>query len=220
VSLISGSEVLKLHLPRMMKGFGTCIGKAVPGVTIKIIKTTDIPETFLNELPLGEIGEIAVKGLQVTPGYFDMDQETKKAKIINDGDLWHRMGDVGWMDEDQNLWFLGRKTHRVETSEKTYYSIQMEAIFNQHPKIRRSALVKLQKGSQIVPGLVIERHDKSTKMNDAFYRELVSLRETAEFTKDICEFFLHPAFPVDVRHNIKIDRMKLSQWAQERFSQV
>lgn len=220
VSLISGSEVLKLHLPKTLRGFGTCIGKAVPGVTIKILKTSDIPEVSLNEVSPGEIGEIAVSGLQVTPGYFDMADETAKAKINVGSKLWHRMGDVGWMDEEKNLWFLGRKTHRVETENKTYYSLQMEAIFNQHPKIRRSALVKLKKGSQIVPGLVIERHDKSTKMNDAFYRELMALKDTAEFTKDIEGFFLHPEFPVDVRHNIKIDRVKLSHWAQERFTQV
>jgi acyl-CoA synthetase (AMP-forming)/AMP-acid ligase II len=220
VSLVAGTEILKQRLPMMMKGFGTCIGKAVPGVTIKIIKTSDIPEAVLSELPKGQIGEIVVSGLQVTPAYFDLDQETAKAKIIVDGVLWHRMGDVGWMDDENNLWFLGRKTHRVDTEAKTYYSIQMEAIFNQHPKIRRTALVKLKKGSHVVPGLVIERHDKATKMNEGFYRELMALKETAEFTKDIEGFFLHADFPVDVRHNIKIDRTKLSQWAQEQFSQV
>ena len=220
VSLISGTEVLKSHLPKMLQGFGTCIGKAVPGVEIKIIKTTDIPESSLIELPKGEVGEIAVSGLQVTPGYFDMEAETHKAKIIVDGVLWHRMGDIGRMDEDHNLWFLGRKTHRVDAEFKTYYSIQMEAIFNQHPQIRRTALVKLKKGSHIVPGLVIERHDKSTKMTEGFLKELHTLKENAEFTKDIAEFFLHPEFPVDVRHNIKIDRTKLSVWAQQRFGQL
>lgn len=220
VSLISGTEVLKEHLPKMLKGFGTCIGKAVPGVTIKIIKTSDIPEASLTELPKGDVGEIAVSGHQVTPGYFDLDTETSKAKITVDGVLWHRMGDVGWMDENQNLWFLGRKTHRVDGKDKTFYSIQMEAIFNQHPKIRRTALVKLTKGSEIVPGLVIERFDKSTKMNDGFYRELLALKDKTDFTKEITEFFLHPDFPVDVRHNIKIDRTKLSQWAQEQIGQV
>lgn len=220
VSLISGTEVLKTHLPKMLRGFGTCIGKAVRGVTIKIIKTSDIPEESLLELPQGEIGEIAVQGLQVTPGYFDMIEETSKAKVIQDGKLWHRMGDVGWLDEDQNLWFLGRKGHRVETPLTTYYSIQMESIFNQHPKIRRSALVKLTVNNQVVPGLVIERHDKETKMTEAFMRELLVMRDSEEFTKDIQKFFLHSGFPVDVRHNIKIDRTKLSSWAQEQMTQA
>ncbi len=220
VSLISGTEILKQHLPLMLKGFGTCIGRAVPGITIKILGTSDIPEMVLHELPAGEIGEIAVSGTQVTPQYFEMPEETRKAKIVQNGILWHRMGDVGWLDENKNLWFLGRKVHRVDTGEMTYYSIQMEAIFNQHPKIKRTALVKVQEGNQVVPALVIERFDGKKKMTEAFMRELLVLKDSAEFTKDIKHFFLHPSFPVDVRHNIKIDRIKLSEWAQNKLSQV
>jgi acyl-CoA synthetase (AMP-forming)/AMP-acid ligase II len=219
VSLISGSEILKQHLPMMLKGFGTCIGKAVPGVNIKILKTSDIPEKGLNEVPAGEIGEIAVSGLQVTPGYFEMPLETQKAKVLHQGMLWHRMGDLGWVDHDQNLWFLGRKVHRVESEQATYYSIQMESIFNQHPKVKRSALIKLNLGGKIVPGLVIERTDGSKKMNAGFFRELETLKNSTDFTKNIEHFFLHPSFPVDVRHNIKIDRIKLSHWAQAKFQE-
>jgi acyl-CoA synthetase (AMP-forming)/AMP-acid ligase II len=220
VSLISGSAVLKDHLPMMLKGYGTCIGKSVPQTQIKIIKTSDIPELSLSELPAGEIGEIAVSGSQVTPGYFDMELETNKAKIVHDGKLWHRMGDVGWMDENKNLWFLGRKVHRVETDFGTFYSIQVEAIFNQHSSIRRSALVKLVVNGKTVPALVIERHDKKVKMTESFKKELLVLKETEEFTRPIEHFFLLPSFPVDVRHNIKIDRTKLSGWAQDKIAQV
>lgn len=218
VSLISGSEVLNQHLPQMLQGDGTCIGRAVPGVQINIIKTTDIPETQLSTLNPGEIGEIVVTGLQVTPGYFEMDNETSKAKITQDGKLWHRMGDLGWMDQRGNLWFLGRKAHRVDGNNQTFYSIQMESIFNQHPAIKRSALVKLNVAGAIVPGLAIERHDGSTRMSDSFLKELEVLAQTTHFTKHIKHFFLHGAFPVDVRHNIKIDRLKLSTWAQEKLS--
>lgn len=219
VSLISGSEILKNHLSKMMKGHGTCIGKAVGGVKICIIETSDIPETKLKEVPRGQVGEIVVQGLQVTEGYFEMEQETLKAKIFHDEKLWHRMGDVGYLDENENLWFLGRKTHRVETKSKTFYPIQMEAIFNQHPKIKRSALVKIKIHNEVHPSLVIERHDKKTKMADSFKRELMALKESEAFTSEIKEFFLHEGFPVDVRHNIKIDRNRLSDWAQIQFDE-
>lgn len=217
VSLISGSEILSNHLPQMLRGHGTCVGKAVTGVTIKIIKATDIPVASLDELPAGEIGEIVIHGPQVTAGYFEMPEETKKAKIVVDGILWHRMGDLGWVDHEGNLWFLGRKVHRVETEQSTYYSIQMEAIFNQHPEIKRSALIKLQIDNRVVPALVIERLDGSKKLSEGFKRELLALKETEAFTKVLEHFFVHPKFPVDVRHNIKIDRLKLAAWAQENF---
>lgn len=218
VSLISGSEVLKKHLPLSIRGYGTCIGKSVPQTQIKIIKVSDIPESELIELPDGEIGEITVTGKQVTPGYFEMDHETQKAKIMGET-LWHRMGDLGWKDHEGNIWFLGRKTHRVETHDAIFYPLQVEAIFNQHPLIKRTALVKIFQDKQVMPGLVIERHDKKTRLSDAFKRELDVLKDTEEFTKGFNHYFLHKGFPVDVRHNIKIDRLKLSRWAQSVFKE-
>lgn len=215
VSLISGSEILQKHLPKMRGGNGTCIGKAVPGVRIKILKASDIPEVSFNELGTDEVGEIVVQGAQVTPAYFEMPLETEKAKIHINGQLWHRMGDLGCLDTDGNLWFLGRKTHRVEALGKTYFSIQVESIFNQHPAIRRSSLVKLVFPEGVKPGLVIERFDKSTVMSEKFLAELHALKDSQEFTRAIEHFFLHPSFPVDVRHNIKIDRLQLSAWAQK-----
>ena len=127
------------------------------------------------------------------------------------------MGDLGWLDHAGNLWFLGRKVHRVENEENAFYSIQMESIFNQHPEVKRSALVKLTVKDKVVPGLVIERKDGKARLTASFLRELQVLKESETFTKCIEHFFVHPKFPVDVRHNIKIDRIKLSQWAQREL---
>jgi acyl-CoA synthetase (AMP-forming)/AMP-acid ligase II len=217
VSLISGSEILTTHLSKMLSGSGTCIGKAVPKVEIKILETSDIPEVRLNELPLGDIGEIAVCAPQVTPGYFEMSDETNKAKIFENGKLWHRMGDLGWLDQDSNLWFLGRKTHRVTSGEITFYPIQVESIFNQHKEIKRSALIKLDVNGGVSPGLVIERFDKNTQMSEDFFNDLLKLKDSQNFTKPVEHFFLRSDFPVDVRHNIKIDRTELSKWAQSQI---
>lgn len=219
VSMISGSEILEGKAQKTRQGFGTCVGKAVPGISIKVIKSSDIPESDFAEVPLGAFGEIIVSGTQVTPAYFEMEEETRKAKIIKDGRLWHRMGDMGWLDDDQNLWFLGRKVHRVLMDEKkVLYPLQVEAIFNQHPAVRRSALVKLKIGEIIAPGLVIERHDGQTKCEESFLKQLIELGKQTEASRHLARFFLHQSFPVDVRHNIKIDRVKLSKWAQNKGS--
>lgn len=221
ISLISGTEILNGLKEKTIKGAGTCIGKSVPGTEIKIIKTTDIPESVVNELPQGEIGEIIVSGRQVTPAYFEMPEETKRAKILSDGKLWHRVGDVGYLDDEKRLWFLGRKTHRV-TDENlfTHYSIRVEAIFNQHPDIKRSALIEIKKNltanKGATPALAIERRDGQTTWNKDFETELKALAQSSPHTRMISDFFLHPSFPVDVRHNIKIDRTKLSKWAQQQ----
>ena len=217
ISLISGSEILGSKSEKTKRGDGTCIGKAVPGIEIKIIKASDIPESELLELGSEAIGEIVVSGLQVTPAYFEMPLENEKAKIIENGKIWHRVGDIGYLDRDQNLWFLGRKTHRVKVDDTTtHYSIRVEAIFNQHPVIKRTALIQIFRDGHITPALVVERLDGNTKLTGAFKGELEALARSSFHTQMIQDFYLHSSFPVDVRHNIKIDRLKLSKWAQEK----
>jgi acyl-CoA synthetase (AMP-forming)/AMP-acid ligase II len=183
------------------------------------MKASDIPEVGFIPLETGLPGEIIVSGPQITPAYFEMPVETAKAKMIIQGKLWHRMGDVGYLDDDHQLWFLGRKTHQVVVDKNTiHYPIRIEAIFNQHPAIKRTALIKLTKNQVIFPALVIERKDGQTKMTAEFNKELLALAQTSPYTSQIDQFFLYPAFPVDVRHNIKIDRIKLSDWAQKKLS--
>ena len=217
VSTISGEFILKNTANLSDEGHGTCIGLPVPGMQIKIIKITNDPILTFDsslELPSKEVGEIIVMGPTVTREYLDLPDKTREAKIINsDGTFWHRMGDMGYFDDKGLLWFCGRKTHLVESiNHKRYYPIPCEAIYNKHPSVKRSALVGLgAEGSQI-PAIVIERSDQqylSGKERSIFESELLSLAKKYPHTRDIQKIYLSKTFPVDVRHNIKIDRLKL-----------
>lgn len=219
VSLISGSDVLMGKSALTDAGAGTCVGLPVAGVDLNIIKASDIPVTDFFPLERGCPGEIIVSGPQITSAYFDMPAENQKAKIVAQGKLWHRMGDIGYIDEKNQLWFLGRKAHQVVVNENTiHYPIQVEAIFNLHPAIKRTALIKLSQNQVTIPALAIERRDGKTQMTDDFKLQLLALAKGSHYTSMIKDFFLCPSFPVDVRHNIKIDRVKLSEWAQEKHS--
>ena len=55
--------------------------------------------------------------------------------------FWHRMGDVGYLDEQGRFWYCGRKSQRVETRDGPLFTECVEAVFNTHPDVRRSALV-------------------------------------------------------------------------------
>lgn len=212
VTVISGREVLDGLWEKTKSGGGTCIGQATPLNQVFIISASDIPKREVVELPRGEIGEIVVLGPTVTPGYFDREEATKLAKIQTSAGLHHRMGDVGWMDEAGRVWFCGRKAHVVILGEKKYYPIPVEAIFNQHPAVRRSALVALVDSVAVV----VELHS-GFHWSDELKRELRELALKYPHTHEIMHFFSHPAFPVDVRHNIKIDRVALSNWAKEQI---
>lgn len=217
VSNISGEFILKNTALLSENGKGTCIGKAVPGSEIKIIKITDAVIDQLSDakiLSTNEVGEIIVKGPTVTKEYLNLPEKTREAKIYDADNVWHRMGDMGFFDESQNLWFLGRKAHRVETREGMMTPISCEAIFNKHPAVKRSALVGLGVLGKQTPAIVIERKDSqflSGKERSIFESELLSIAKKFPHTAGIQKIFLSKHFPVDVRHNIKIDRTKLKE---------
>lgn len=218
VATISGSEVVSETWDQTRKGRGTCVGRPLPGNTVRIIGVSEeeIPEWDESlVLPDGEIGEIVVRSPMVTPGYFQRESSTRLAKI-RDGDVVrHRMGDLGYFDDQGRLWFCGRKAHRVETPEKTWYSVCCEAIFNEHPRIFRSALV----GVAGKPRMVVEPHEGQWPHRSAdrvqLVQELLELGQGSELTREIEDVLFHPGFPVDIRHNAKIFREKLTVWAAE-----
>ncbi|NQS72285.1 MAG: AMP-binding protein [Desulfobulbaceae bacterium] len=200
------------------QGRGYCVGRPLPGMDVRIIAVQEgelAHWSQVEELPSGSIGEIVVRGPVVTPGYDHNESETRRAKIASAEGLWHRMGDMGYLDEKGRLWFCGRKGHRVLTTAGPMYSVCCEAIFNEHPLVRRSALVGIGLAPAQTPVLVVElvRQGKTHKLPAALQAELLQLAQASELTKNIRHFLVHPSFPVDIRHNAKIFREQLALWA-------
>ncbi len=219
LSLIDGKRVLDITQFQSRKGKGTCVGKPIEAIEIKIIDIVEGPISRLNEInekAPGEIGEIIVSGPIVTRRYFEMEEETKLAKIY-DEKLWHRMGDLGYLDQDGLLWFCGRKAHRIQTKDRLDCSVNIEAIFNQHKLIKRSALIQLKdENNQSRPAIVIQRQDGKTRDRKfkVLKKELQEMAKNHPVSSHIDQIFVTKDFPLDIRHNIKIDRKKLSHLAQ------
>jgi acyl-CoA synthetase (AMP-forming)/AMP-acid ligase II len=220
IMTIGSHEILSDTLKLTEKGYGVCIGRPVEGVTVAIIKISDDPiSQWTEDLPAsnGEIGEIVVSGELVTSSYFERPKDDALAKIKDDDRFWHRMGDLGWLDNKGRVWFCGRKSQRVVAPGKTYFTIPCEAIFNTHPQVFRSALVGIGPPGKQEPVICIELESASQGMDKARLRsELLTLAKTSVLTDKIETILFHPQFPVDVRHNAKIFREKLAIWAQRQ----
>ncbi len=219
VAVIGSDEILNETRHLTATGAGTCVGRPVEGMRVAIIKVTDEPIAVWNESLLAgprEIGEIVVDGPNVTQEYFRRPDLTALAKIKDptSGRMRHRMGDVGYFDEQGRLWFCGRKSHRVVTSEGTLFTEPIEGIFNSHPAVFRSALVGVTRAGKVEPVLCVEREASSRKTDTAqLTRELLELGARFDTTHMIQTVLYHDAFPVDIRHNSKIFREKLAVWA-------
>ncbi|MFO0917266.1 MAG: fatty acid CoA ligase family protein [Planctomycetaceae bacterium] len=224
VAVIGSREVLEETRQKTSQGAGTCVGRPVPEIEVKIIRISDVPIAEWSDelmLPTGEIGEICVYGPVVTQEYFRRPELTALAKIPDParGRKWHRMGDVGYFDAQGRLWFCGRKSQRVVTATRTYFTDPVEGIFNTHPAVFRTALVGITRGGQVEPVLCVELERRAKPpAKGEITRELLEMGAKIEMTRSIREILFHRAFPVDIRHNSKIFREKLAVWAQRRIA--
>jgi len=195
---------------------GACVGQPLPGIALKVIGLTDAPIATLTEtreLPAGQIGEIIVQGPVVTKMYDALPEATAAAKISDGTSVWHRMGDCGYLDPAGRLWFCGRKVEHVETATGPLFTEPCEQVFRAHPRVTRCALIGLGQPGRQQPALVIEGLPKNSADSDAFVRELRALGRQHAHTAGINQFYFREKFPVDVRHNAKIHRLTLAQWA-------
>jgi acyl-CoA synthetase (AMP-forming)/AMP-acid ligase II len=142
------------------------------------------------------------------------------AKISDPPGFWHRIGDVGYLDEAGLLWFCGRKAHIVETAQGRMFSVCCEAIFNEHTDVYRTALVGLGSKPRQRPAIVVEpeqgRFPVAQADRDNLREELLDLAAGHELTRQIATVLFHESLPVDTRHNVKINREALAEWAAER----
>jgi len=218
---IKSKEILNETSKLSDKAFGTCIGRPINDIDIRIIKISDEPIDVWSDNLLvspGDVGEIAVKGELVSRQYFDNHTANRLGKIKAGDDIIHRMGDVGWMDQKGRIWFCGRKNHRVITADATMYTIPCESLFNKHPRVYRSALVGVGPSGRQNPVMCIERQKSDHgKDKNQLERELLQIAADNELTKNIEQILFHSAFPVDIRHNSKIFREKLALWAEKKL---
>lgn len=220
VASIGSREVLGETASGAAAGQGVCVGRPVEGMTVRIIGITDAPiPTWSDGLlcPAGEIGEITVRGPVVTREYYARPEQTALAKIRDGDHTVHRMGDVGRFDAQGRLWMCGRKSHRVVSPDRTHFTVPVEEILNQHPQVRRTALVGVGERGKQRPIILIEREPGGQATDDVVLSELRELAAKTPLTASLDRFQIFPGtFPVDSRHNAKIEREKLARWAAEK----
>lgn len=222
VCSIGSDEVLNETRIKTGQGGGICVGHPVEEMQVRIIRISDKPIPAWHDDLLEEtnvIGEIVVQGPQVTEKYFNRQEATDLAKIpVADGSFYHRMGDVGYLDDKGRLWFCGRKSQRLRTTDCTLFTIPCEGVFNKHPIVLRSALVGITENTTTRPVLCVELEADSKNADpDQISNELFEIGAAYAHTAVIKDILFHPGFPVDIRHNAKIGREALGIWAAKQL---
>jgi acyl-CoA synthetase (AMP-forming)/AMP-acid ligase II len=222
VTTIAADELLGETRMLALGGNGTCLGRPVNGVEIRVIRETDGPIATLADATscaVGEIGEIIATGPSVTRAYDGLPEATRLAKIADCGRVWHRMGDLGALDAEGRLFFFGRRVEKVRTAGGDLPTESIEPAFRQHPQVFRCALIGLGFAPAQTPALVVEpRAGNFPETEAARTRFIAELRELAGVNPQAAQVkhvVFQRALPVDVRHNAKIHRLQLAkEWTK------
>ena len=203
-------------------GEGICVGQPISPNEVRIIAISDNEFTEMTEtmqLPPGMPGEIIVSGPSCTDSYWAQEAATRHAKIRTaDGTIWHRMGDVGVIDGKGCLWYCGRVSQRIETGSEVLFPDQAEGIFNQHPDTARTALVGVGAPGRQIPVLCVEVVGKLEPVDyERVHFDLLQLAQAHALTRAVRTVLFHDGFPVDTRHNSKIRREELAEWATKKM---
>ena len=211
---IAPAAELRRHPPTLAVSGeqGTPVGRAIDGVSLRVVHCVAAPQAEpLVDCPERVIGEIVVSGGTVSREYLRRPEATAASKVREGDSVWHRMGDMGYLDAAGQLYFCGRRAHIVATPDQVFHSVPVENVFNRHPQVSRSALI----GVDGMPALVVEPRLRRLGA-DARRRLAVELRAIGAsdpVTAPIRRFYFHHSFPVDARHNAKIFRDRLAAWA-------
>jgi len=227
IASIESRTVLEETAALTSVGAGTCVGHRFSGIRWKVIRITDDPIQGIEQVSQvaeREIGELIVCGDVVSKTYMTRTDQNAMHKVLDSGTVWHRMGDVGYLDEQDRFWFCGRKSHRVTTKHGTLHTETIEAIANTHPSIYRSALVGVGPSKQQSATIILEPWSRSTKVTQLSKKQIIAqvrmLLDTNERAKRVERIVVYPKkLPTDIRHNSKIFREKLTEWANRTLKQ-
>ena len=121
------------------------MGIPIPGMDIKVIDATTG-----EEVPYGTEGEICVTGRTLMKGYLkDPEATANTLREDADGRVWLHSGDIGRMDADGFLYFMGRIKRIIKVSGVSVYPAQVEQILEAHPLVNRACVIGLPDEYQI-----------------------------------------------------------------------
>lgn len=219
---------------------GVCVGFAVYGAAVAIaplLQDGSVAVELTHEP--GVTGEILVSAPHVKDRY-DTLWVTEEQSISTPG--WHHTGDVGHLDASGRLWVEGRLAHVLLTSQGVLTPVAAEQSAESLPEVRRAALVAVGPAGTAAPVLVIEASANTAALEarqsaSALKRALLNRvpgahrfpiaegvapfelsqlvrQKVAEDTGvELAAVLVVHEHPTDIRHNSKIDRPALGEWA-------
>ena len=195
---------------------GVCVGLPLEGVELAVApfpERHDAPDGHLVHEP-GVSGEVMIRAPHMRDRYDQLWATTHAASDFPPG--WHRSGDVGHLDEQGRLWIEGRRVHVVHTAQGPVTPVGLEQRVESLPEVESAAVVGVgplgvqqvvvvvtlegEAGNRRAPGGALADTELTRAVRDACARPVAAV-------------LVRESMPVDIRHQSKIDRTELAEWA-------
>ena len=175
-------------------------GRAGYGVTMRIVDPSG------NEVPRNTVGEIVVRGANVTKGYWNRPQET--AQALRDG--WLHTGDGGYMDDDGYLFIVDRLKDMIVTGGENVYSAEVESVLSLHPDVATCAVIGIpdERWGEAVHAVVVPHAGKA--LSESALRE--HCRATLASYKCPKSFEFRAALPLSAAGKILKRDLREQYW--------
>ena len=138
-------------------------GQAIPGVAVRIVDDANA------ELPIGAVGEVAIRGANVMQGYWNKPEQT--GEVLQHG--WYLTGDLGSMDDEGNVYLVDRKKDMIISGGENVYSTEVEDVLYTHPAVLEAAVfgVPNEQWGEAVHAVVVLRNEVTAEALIAHCRE-------------------------------------------------
>ena len=156
------------------------------------------------------MGEFICTGDHVCREYYNNPEAFKSTKILDSKNrVWHRTGDLAYIDKNKNLWIVGRVNNAVERQGKYYFPVQAEVLLKRFPYTERCAFLGLSVSGQQTDQktcAVIQLKESALKENFNFksaQEKIIKIFDKNNIPLDYVKFVKN--IPMDPRHHSKVE---------------
>ncbi|MFD4991377.1 alpha/beta fold hydrolase [Cellulosimicrobium cellulans] len=191
---------------------GVCVGRPVPGaeVLVSALEDDGAATGTPSEAP-GVLGEVLVQAGHLKERYDRLWLTDLAAERGTPPGHWHRTGDVGHLDAQGRLWIEGRLAHVLRTADGPLAPVGPEQHVERVAQLRRAAVVGVGPAGLQQAVAVVETVPDARRPGLASEALTAAVRAASPVA--LAAVLVVPRMPTDVRHNSKIDRVRLAAWA-------
>ena len=208
IAHIEANDILN---PKHAGGEGVCVGHFAAGLETRLIKIRKDNIRLVKddwsqlEVAPGEVGELLVAGLHVCKGYYNDREAFERTKVVeSSGKVWHRTGDLVYLDKAQNVWLVGRVHNAITRGERLLFPVQVEMLMKKVGGVKQSAFLgvpdpELGEKAYALVQLADDAKACAGEILNSIARELKAAKVPFDHLDTVAEI------PMDPRHHSKVE---------------